>query len=106
MSGYDKSGTPAYNNDIEVYDPASPRASASTGSRPAPRGGNGTQPPTGGLYPHNFLMPSGNVLVAGPFIEDSWLFRWNDVPTSSATNLPWTDIKDVGTAFVGRTWTG
>ena len=106
MSGYDKSGTPAYNNDIEVYDPARPEGQRIYRSRRAPPAATRTQPPTGGLYPHNFLMPSGNVLVAGPFIEDSWYFRWNDVPTSSASNLPWTDIKDVGTAFVGRTWTG
>ena len=106
MSGYDRSGTPAYNNDIEVYDPARPEGQRiyRVGTRVA--GGNGTQPPTGGLYPHNFLMPSGNVLVAGPFVEDSWFFRSSDVPTSSANNLPWTDMKDVGTAFVGRTWMG
>ncbi len=106
MSGYNKSGTPAYNNDIEIYDPAKPAGSRIYKVASRTHGGNATQPPTGGLYPHNFLMPSGNVLVAGPFVEDSWYFRWSDVPTSSANNLPWTDLKDVGTAFVGRTWTG
>ena len=32
-------------------------------------------PPTGGLHPHMFAMPSGHTLVAGPFPGDSWFMN-------------------------------
>lgn len=84
LGGYDESGTPDYNTDLEVFSPAAD-----------PHGvGSVTRYPSGqrdvGIYPHLFTMPDGNVLLAGPRSTDSALltvagdaFTWSDVENSS-----------------------
>ena len=82
LDGLDERGEPFTNPDLEVYD-----ATSGTVSLAAVRGTAG-QPPTGGLYPHLFSMPSGRVLVAGPERRDSWFFElgqggalsWQEAP--------------------------
>lgn len=107
-SGFNKSGLPlaqppnpdGRNLDIERFTPGPTRSSAGTvtkiGVRTADKNGLlPNQPPNGGLYPHHFLMPSGNVLTAGPFFEDTWRL------TSPKTSTAWADVLPIS---VERTW--
>ena len=82
MDGLDERGEPNVNEQIESYN-----ANLNFTTLLSVRGQQG-QPPTGGLYPHMFQMPSGRVLVAGPEPADSWFFSlsrigalsWEDAP--------------------------
>jgi hypothetical protein len=82
MDGLDEQGEPHVNPQIESYTP-----NIDFVTLLSVRGQNG-QPPSGGLYPHLFQMPSGRVLVAGPEPSDSWFFSlsrigalsWEDAP--------------------------
>jgi hypothetical protein len=90
LDGLDERGQPYTNPDLGVYDPASDSVDLA-----AERGTPG-QPPTGGLYPHLFLMPSGRVLVAGPQRQDSWFFE-----SRAGDAFSWEDAPDLATR---RTW--
>jgi PKD repeat protein len=90
LDGLDERGQPFENPDVEVYDAAS-----DTVGLASVRGTAG-QPPTGGLYPHMFVMPSGRVLVAGPRPEDSWFLE-----AGSDGGLTWDDAPDLS---IRRTW--
>ena len=82
--------------------------------------GEADHPPTGGLYPHTFQMPSGRVLVAGPEPSDSWFFRlsdigalsWEDAPNptrhtfGSGVLLPGTPQGSTRVALIGGVGTG
>ena len=62
------------NMDIEIFTPSADldgRGTMTLCSARAAAGG----PPTGGLYPHMFSMPSGRVLVAGPWPGDTWFLN-------------------------------
>jgi hypothetical protein len=89
-------GTPTTgdtNKDIEVFHPPADLDGVGTielmGAR-VPEGQTATagvtSPPDGGLYPHTFLMPSGNVLFLGPFSGDGMSDRWY-------LNAPFKDIR-------------
>ena len=92
LSGLDESGVypTNFNTDVEVFTPSADMNGRGTVSLVGSRGGSG-QPPKGGNYPHMFSMPSGRMLIAGPFPGDSWFlnspgassFTWQDAP-----NLP------------------
>ena len=74
-SGLDENGfgqDASYNNDVEVFTP-DPNMDGTGGT--VTRIGalaNGTPSGRRGLYPHQFWMPSGRLLTAGPFIGDNW----------------------------------
>src|SRR6185503_3035962 len=76
MDGLDETGEPNVNQQMESY--ARLRADRDWVQLLLTRGQPG-QPPTGGLYPHMFQMPSGRVLVAGPEPTDSWSFSLNSI---------------------------
>ena len=74
MSGDSEKGTlnggePVQNLDMELFTPAATRGGRGTITLLGTRSANPTadKPPTGGLYPHVFAMPSGRTLVAGPY---------------------------------------
>ncbi len=109
LDGLDERGEPNVNNEIESYLP-NPDAVALLSVR-----GQAGAPPTGGLYPHTFQMPSGRVLVAGPEPSDSWFFRvngagalsWEDAPNparhvfGSGVLLPGTPQGSTRVALIG-----
>ena len=94
MSGLDESGAGFQRDpDIEMFTPSADMNGRGTVSLLGTLGGTG-KPPVGGLYPHMFAMPSGRVMVAGPFPEDTWFFSppgpsnrfgWQDFQTALAT---------------------
>ena len=96
LSGLDESGTfpTNFNTDVELFTPSSDLNGRGTMTLVGSRGGSG-QPPKGGNYPHMFSMPSGRMLVAGPFPGDTWFmdppgsssFTWTDVPNMPADRL-------------------
>ena len=73
LDGLDEQGEPNVNPQIESYN-----ANFDFVTLLSIRGQQG-QPPSGGLYPHTFQMPSGRVLVAGPEPSDSWFFTLNRI---------------------------
>jgi hypothetical protein len=88
QGGADDGGLGRTNRDIEVFTP-SPHLNG-RGTVKLVSSGTGTAPPSGGLYPHMFLMPSGRTLTAGPGTSTSWLF---DGMTGDAT-FGWTDARN------------
>ena len=92
LSGLDESGVypTNFNTEVELFTPSAELDGRGTVALVGGRGGAG-QPPSGGNYPHMFAMPSGRMLIAGPFPGDSWFlnppgassFTWQDAP-----NLP------------------
>jgi hypothetical protein len=79
LQGYDESGTPAYNDDVEVFDPATGKFTLV---------GEFSDPALlGNYYPHTFLMPSGRVLVAGPDRPQTFFFD-NPGNDMSITAIP------------------
>jgi hypothetical protein len=91
MSGLTEKGDRDNNLLVEIFDPAAPlgqEITQLTGTRVPYAGTGNATPPEGEPYAHVFAMPSGNVLVAGPYEEDSWLLRppfdalsaWTDIP--------------------------
>ena len=89
LDGIDSSGG-GPNLNVEIFTPSADLDGRGTISVLGQRGGSG--PPTGGLYPHLFSMPSGRVMVAGPWGTDTWflkppgpsdLFQWDDYPDTS-----------------------
>ena len=82
MDGLDEQGEPHVNQQIESYTPNLDFVTL-LGERGQP-----DQPPTGGLYPHTFVMPSGRVLVAGPEPTDSWFFRLSGIGALSWEDAP------------------
>ena len=66
------------------------------GQRAPGRSGSTNTPPNGGLYPHMWLMPSGRIIVAGPFREDTWLFTGH-----GRDDLSWRDVPDMPRAAYG-----
>ena len=99
LDGIDSSGG-AENLDVEIFTPSADLDGRGTVSVLGERGGSG--PPAGGLYPHLFSMPSGRVMVAGPYGTDTWfleppgpsnLFDWEDYPDTS-------DYRRWGTAVL------
>ena len=89
-SGTLKGGAPVQNLDMELFTPAPTRGGRGTITLLGKRSAKPTAdvPPTGGLYPHVFAMPSGRALVAGPYPEDSWLLD----PFGPSTL--WTDVAN------------
>lgn len=99
MSGSDEFGASEdyYNETIELFTPGATIGSQGTittlvdeNGDPAERGTPG-QPPTGGLYPHMFVMPSGKTLVAGPFQTDTWYLH----TPGSDDELEWNGAGDM-----------
>ena len=92
-SGNDESGMPSFTRklDFDVFTPGATRASAgSLRNYPDARGGDG-EPPNGAWYPHHFLMPSGRVLTAGPWVEDTW--RLNTPKTDATAGPMWRNLS-------------
>jgi hypothetical protein len=99
MSGSNELGASEdfYNETIEIFTPAAEVGGQGTlttlvdaNGDDAQRGTAG-QPPTGGLYPHMFAMPSGKTLVAGPFQADSWYLH----TPGPANLLEWSNVGNV-----------
>jgi hypothetical protein len=90
MGGYDASGVVGapHNPDIEVFTPSPDMDGVGTVTVVGKRGGTGN-PPTGGLYPHLFSMPSGRTLVAGPRPSDSWFLN-----SLGSGPLSWSNVAD------------
>ncbi len=82
MDGLDETGEPNVNQQIESYTPNLDFVTLLSVR------GQQDQPPTGGLYPHLFQMPSGRVLVAGPEPTDSWFFRLSGIGALSWEDTP------------------
>ena len=82
LDGLDERGEPHVNNQIESYTPNTDFV------RLLSVRGQADHPPSGGLYPHTFQMPSGRVLVAGPEPSDSWFFRLNAIGALSWEDAP------------------
>ncbi len=109
IDGLDERGEPHVNNQIESY-----TTNLDFVTLLSVRG-EADHPPTGGLYPHTFQMPSGRVLVAGPEPSDSWFFRlskigalsWEDAPNptrhtfGSGVLLPGTPQGSTRVALIG-----
>ena len=109
MDGLDEQGEPHVNPQIESYD-----ANVNFTTLLSVRG-QADHPPSGGLYPHLFQMPSGRVLVAGPEPADSWFFRlsavgalsWEDAPNpvrhtfGTGVLLPGTPSGSTRVALIG-----
>jgi hypothetical protein len=89
LSGWDETGTDAFNTDIELFTPPSTIGGLGTTTLIGNTGGTG-EPPTGEYYPHMFQMPSGHVLVEGPNTENTWSF--DSIGTDSFT---WSDYPDL-----------
>ncbi|MEO5703275.1 MAG: Calx-beta domain-containing protein [Gammaproteobacteria bacterium] len=76
--GMTEAGNGAFNQDVEIFTPS------------ASLNGVGTLQVVGtrnisGLYPHQFVMPDGRMLLAGPRPDDTALFNpttaeWSDIP--------------------------
>ncbi len=94
LSGWDESGTPAMNSDVEMFTPPSSLSGTGAISLIGSTGGAG-QPPTGEFYPHMFAMPSGRSLVVGPDAPNTWFmntptansFGWSDAPNLNQRRL-------------------
>ena len=82
LDGLDENGEPHVNPQIESYTPNFDFVTLLS-----IRGQPG-QPPSGGLYPHTFVMPSGRVLVAGPEPTDSWFFTLSKIGALSWEDAP------------------
>ena len=87
-SGVDETGAYAINNDVEIFTPHANMDGVGTMSVV------GTHD-TSGLYPLQYLLPSGQVLEAGPDAGSSFQFNpatsnWSSLPrlTSDHYNLP------------------
>jgi hypothetical protein len=86
LAGWDESGTGADNAELEVFTPARKLGGV----------GHWTYYPAGnlktGYYPHLITMPTGDVLLAGPYGEDSAALRpaalGGSVPGSAWQDLP------------------
>ena len=89
MSGLDDTGGNFTRNpEVELFTPSADLNGRGT-ITPLGHLGGANEPPLGGLYPHMFAMPSGRVMVAGPFPEDTWFLRppgpgnvfgWDPIP--------------------------
>ena len=95
LDGIDSSGSGSTNQDVEVFTPSADLDGRGTVSLLGQRGPGG--PPTGGLYPHLFSMPSGRMLVAGPRTSDTWFLE----PPGPSNTFAWEDYPDMAT---GRLW--
>lgn len=76
-SGLTESGG-VMNTDVEVFTPSPSMNGVGTVRRVGTRG-------TTGLYPHQFLMPDGRVLMGGPGVADTAILNprnwtWADIP--------------------------
>ena len=94
MGGYDETGTQQRNLDVEVFTPSTDMNGVGTmqvlGQRATGPTGSATNPPNGGLYPHLWVMPSGKLMVGGPFLEDTWLF------SRPGSDMSWSDVPNMG----------
>ena len=80
MGGLNESGTRAKNTDVEVFVPAASLDGIGSVSVIGTRTISGN-----GYFPHQFVMPSGQVLLAGPGPSDTALLNplnwaWSDIP--------------------------
>lgn len=76
-SGWDETGTRTRNNDVEVFTPSSDPDGLGTVDLIASQQFD--------LYPHQFVLPNGNVGVGGPGIADTGII---DPATGAWTQLP------------------
>jgi hypothetical protein len=89
IGGLDENPGGTIDTDIELFTPSADPNGVGTIVKIGTEGGSG--PPTGGLYPHMFVMPSGRTLVAGPYPQDSWYangvspFSWSDAANFAGT---------------------
>ena len=98
ISGLDETGRGfgvSRNADVELFTPSADLNGRGTVSLLGTLGGTGN-PPVGGLYPHMFAMPSGRIMVGGPFPEDTWFlnspgpsnsYSWADLPNMATDRL-------------------
>ena len=93
VSGLDESGAGFKRNpDVELFTPSADLNGRGTVSLLGTLGGAG-QPPIGGLYPHMFAMPSGRLMVAGPFPGDTWFLN----PPGPSSSYTWQDFPNTPT---------
>ena len=104
LGGLDETGLGFANHrnlDIEIFTPSSDPRGVGTmsllGTRTLSSSGDATHAPNGSYFAHTFLMPSGNVLMAGPFAEDTWILR-NPGPSNT---YAWTNFANTAT---DRVW--
>ena len=81
-SGLDETGNASgpdtpLNKDVEIFDPADGSVKLATGA----------DTPLNGMYPHMWQMPSGKVLVAGPYREDSFFLSLTGATSYSVTDV-------------------
>jgi hypothetical protein len=89
ISGWDESGDPVMNADVEMFTPSSGLGGVGDISLIGHTGGAG-EPPTGEFYPHMFAMPSGRSLVVGPDAPNTWFMN-----TPTATSFSWSDAPNL-----------
>ena len=117
LSGLDESGTGSMNADLEVFTPSPVRGGVGSWTRyPASDVRWGADTP--GFYPHLLTLPSGKMLMLGPYIGDvamldpalldSGASAWTQLPdlndwhpTGSAVLLPGTPSGSSRAAIVG-----
>ncbi len=98
VGGLDESGAGfKRNTDVELFTPSADLNGRGTVSLLGNLGGAG-QPPIGGLYPHMFAMPSGRVLVGGPFPEDTWFLN----PPGASNSFTWLDYPNCRRPALGH----
>jgi hypothetical protein len=92
LAGWDESGTPTDNPDVEVFTPSAVRGGRGTMTRYA----NAERPGTS-YYPHLFTMPDGRLLMGGAEPGESALL---DPARLSGTGAsPWSGLPDLSAQY-------
>ena len=100
-SGRDETGAiGATNRDIELFNPPATRGGQGSVTKVGEYGALAGSPDVPALYPHWFVMPSGNILNAGPNQGESWVLGLAGTSVSSAGRPRWTRVHKAGTAVL------
>jgi hypothetical protein len=89
LSGWDETGSGADNSALEVFTPAKRRGGIGSWQR-FPAGNLAT-----GYYPHLITMPSGEVMLAGPYAEDSAALKPSLLRSSTTPGSAWQDLPNL-----------
>jgi hypothetical protein len=93
LAGWDETGTPADNPDLEVFTPAAVRGGRGRMTRYV----NGERPGTS-YYPHLFTMPDGRLLLGGSEPGESALLDPARLTTGPGPSA-WTDLPDLAAQY-------
>jgi len=101
VGGWDESGSDETNLDVELFTPPASGTGRGTVRRIGGFGAENGGPNRPGLYPHMFVLNTGNVLAAGPWKWDAWLFSRTAGGTASWTDRPdWDRDRNYGAALL------